>query len=84
MPACARWTAARSLDRQATAPASVSDAAALGERVAEELLARGAGELIARERGRFSGGGAMNARLADKAVVVTRAEASRRPARAAS
>ena len=42
------------LTAQATAPASVSDAAALGERVAEDLLARGAGELIARERGRFT------------------------------
>ena len=55
------------LTAQATAPASVSDAAALGERVAEDLLARGAGELIARERGALHGGGAMNARLADKA-----------------
>jgi hydroxymethylbilane synthase len=42
------------LSAQATAPASVSDAVALGERVAEDLLARGAGELIARERGRFT------------------------------
>jgi hydroxymethylbilane synthase len=42
------------LSAQATAPASVSDAVALGERVAEDLLERGAGELIARERGRFT------------------------------
>ena len=35
-------------------PASVADAVALGQRVADELLARGAGDLIARERGRLA------------------------------
>ena len=40
----------RELSGQATAPASIADAQALGERLADTLLAQGAGELIARER----------------------------------
>jgi hydroxymethylbilane synthase len=44
--------------RQVTAvgagPASVADALALGQRVAEDLLARGAGALIAQERSRLA------------------------------
>lgn len=36
-----------------SAPAAVADAVALGQRVAEDLLARGAGALIAQERGRL-------------------------------
>jgi hydroxymethylbilane synthase len=35
-------------------PASVADAVALGQRVADDLLARGAGTLIAQERGRLA------------------------------
>jgi hydroxymethylbilane synthase len=42
------------LSAQGESAASVADAVALGERLAEELLARGAGELIARERGRLA------------------------------
>lgn len=41
----------RHLSAQGAGPASIADATSLGERVADELLARGAGELIARERG---------------------------------
>lgn len=36
------------------APATVADAIALGQRVADDLLARGAGELIARERAQLA------------------------------
>jgi hydroxymethylbilane synthase len=43
-----------SLSAQGESHVSVADAVALGERLAEELLARGAGELIARERGRLA------------------------------
>jgi hydroxymethylbilane synthase len=43
----------RELRAQGSAPASIADAIALGERVADELLARGAAELIARERARL-------------------------------
>jgi hydroxymethylbilane synthase len=44
----------RELRAQGSSPASVPDAIALGERVADELLARGAQELIAQERGRLA------------------------------
>jgi hydroxymethylbilane synthase len=40
----------RHLSARGAAPAAPAEAAALGTRVAEELLTRGAGELIARER----------------------------------
>jgi hydroxymethylbilane synthase len=41
---------ARHLSARGQAPAAPGEAAALGTRIAEELLGRGAGELIARER----------------------------------
>lgn len=44
----------RHLSAQGSAPASIADARALGERVADELLAQGAGALIARERGQLA------------------------------
>ncbi|HTT43906.1 MAG TPA: hydroxymethylbilane synthase [Steroidobacteraceae bacterium] len=44
----------RELRAQGSAPASIPDAIALGERVAAELLARGAQQLIAQERGRLA------------------------------
>jgi hydroxymethylbilane synthase len=44
----------RQLVAQGAGPASIADAVALGERVADELLARGAGELIAHERTRLT------------------------------
>jgi hydroxymethylbilane synthase len=42
------------LRAQGSAPASIGDAIALGERVADDLLARGARELMARERSRLA------------------------------
>jgi hypothetical protein len=42
------------LSAQGAGPASIADATSLGERVADDLLAQGAGELIARERGQFT------------------------------
>jgi hydroxymethylbilane synthase len=44
----------RELRAEGSAPASIGDAIALGERVADELLARGARELMARERTRLA------------------------------
>ena len=44
----------RHLSAQGAGPASIADATSLGERVADDLLAQGAGELIARERGQFT------------------------------
>ncbi len=44
----------RQLSAQGAGPASIADAIALGQRVADELLARGAGELIAHERARLT------------------------------
>jgi hydroxymethylbilane synthase len=44
----------RHVSAQGSAPASIADAVALGERVADELLTRGAGELIAHERTRLA------------------------------
>jgi hydroxymethylbilane synthase len=44
----------RHVSAQGSAPASIADAVALGERVADELLTRGAGELIAHERARLA------------------------------
>ena len=44
----------RELSAQGAGPASIADAVALGERVADELLARGAAELIAHERARLT------------------------------
>ena len=43
----------RHLSAAGSGPASIADAVALGERVADELLAKGAGELIAHERSRL-------------------------------
>ncbi len=43
----------RQLAAQGAGPATIADAVALGERVADELLARGAGALIAHERARL-------------------------------
>jgi hydroxymethylbilane synthase len=44
----------RELSAQGAGPASIADAIALGERVADELLARGAAELIAHEHARLT------------------------------
>jgi hydroxymethylbilane synthase len=44
----------RQIAAQGVGPASIADAIALGERVADELLARGAGALIAHERARLT------------------------------
>lgn len=44
----------RHVAAEGSGPATVADAIALGQRVADELLARGAGELIARERGQLA------------------------------
>ena len=44
----------RHLSARGAGPAAAADAVALGERLARELLARGAGELIAHERGRLA------------------------------
>ena len=52
--ACARSMARASSARRVQEPASIADAVALGERVADELLARGAAELIAHERARLT------------------------------
>jgi hydroxymethylbilane synthase len=47
-----------SVSARGASPASVEEAEALGQRVADELLARGAGRLIARARAAPAGGGA--------------------------
>lgn len=44
----------RFLSAQGAGPASIADAVSLGQRVADDLLAHGAGELMARERARLS------------------------------
>ncbi len=44
----------RHVSAAGSGPATVADAVALGERVAAELLAKGAGELIAHERSRLA------------------------------
>ena len=79
MPRVCALDGARMLTASGEAPATAAEAAALGQRVAEELLARGAAALIAQERDRARGGGAVSETVV-KPVVVTRAEGDRRPA----